>query len=401
MEPAENIHPMDGNLHEKIKSFNYTLPAQEILFGAGVLAQLGSAVGRFGWQRLMLCTSPSLRPSGYVAPVEAALGERLVASYERTQAHVLDYQLTEALESAIAHNVDAVIGLGGGSAIGIAKAVSATLEEKLTGKPPRSVHPTEQPLIPVTAIPTTYAGSEMTPVYGVTHTTGDTARKVTVKDIKIAPKLVLYDPTLTLSLPPNVTTGTGINALAHCIEALYSTTRHPLATAAALESIGHITRALPLCYAKGADLAARTEMLIGAHLAGAALATVTMAIHHGVCHILGGTVRVPHGIANAIVLPHAMRFNLDVAAPELARAAEAMGLVRENKTDAQMAQAGIEYVEKMIRGLSLPQRLRDAGVSENDLPKLAALAFNSATVQNNPRRLASVQEAETLFRAAW
>jgi alcohol dehydrogenase class IV len=96
-----------------------------------------------------------------------------------------------------------------------------------------------------------------------------------------------------------------------------------------------------------------------------------------------------------------MRFNLDAAASELARAAEAMGLGRENETDAQMAQAGIEYVEKLIRGLGLPQRLRDAGVAEHDLPKLAALAFNSTTVQNNPRRLASVQEAEALFRTTW
>jgi len=384
-----------------MNSFSYTLPAQEILFGAGVLAQLGSAVDRFGWQRIILCTSPSLRPNGYVTPIEAVLGERLVATYERTQAHVLDYQLAEALEIAIAHNVDAVIGLGGGSTIGMAKAVSAGLEEKRSGKPPRAAFPTEQPLIPVIAIPTTYAGSEMTPVYGVTHTTGDATRKVTVKDIKIAPKLVVYDPILTLSLPPNVTAGTGINALAHCIEALYSTTRHPLATAAALEGISRITHALPLCHSNSTDLASRTEMLMGAHLAGAALATVSMAIHHGLCHILGGTVGVPHGVANAIILPHAMRFNLDVAAPELARAAEAMELERGNKTDGQMAQAGIEYVDKLIGGLGLPQRLRDAGVAENDLPRLAAQAFNSATVQNNPRRLASVQEAEALFRAAW
>jgi len=401
MEQAANIHTIDGIRHDKVKSFRYTLPAQEILFGAGVLEQLGSAASQNGWQRLMLCTSPSLRPNGYVAPIEAALGERLVASYERTQAHVLDYQLAEALESAIAHNVDAVIGLGGGSTIGIAKAVSASLEEQRTSKPARAAYPTEQPLVPVIAIPTTYAGSEMTPVYGVTHTKGDPVRKVTVKDIKIAPKLVIYDPTLTLSLPPNVTAGTGINALAHCVEALYSTTRHPVATAAALEGIRYITRALPVCHANGADLAARTEMLIGAHLAGAALATVSMAIHHGLCHILGGTVRVPHGVANAIILPHAMRFNLDAVAPELARAAEAMGLERENKTDAQMAQAGIEFVEKLIRTLGLPQHLRDAGVAESDLPKLAALAFNSTTVQNNPRPLASVQEAEALFHAAW
>jgi len=140
---------------------------------------------------------------------------------------------------------------------------------------------------------------------------------------------------------------------------------------------------------------------MGAHLAGAALATVSMAIHHGLCHILGGTVGVPHGVANAIILPHAMRFNLDVAAPELARAAQAMGIERGNKTDAQMAQAGTEFVDRLISGMGLSRRLRDAGVAEDDLPRLAALAFNSATVQNNPRRLASVQEAEALFRAAW
>ncbi len=115
---------------EKMNSFSYTLPAQEILFGAGVVAQLSSAVSRFGWQRLMLCTSPSLRANGYIAPIEAALGERLVVSYERTLAHVLDYQLAEALETAIAHNVDAVIGLGGAARLELPKTRSHTASKR-------------------------------------------------------------------------------------------------------------------------------------------------------------------------------------------------------------------------------------------------------------------------------
>jgi maleylacetate reductase len=246
----------------QLYEFTYTAYAQQIIFGPGALARLGEAVDHFHWQRLMLCTSPSLRPGGHVTPIEAALGQRLVATYERTQSHVLDFQLAEALEIAVEAEIEAVIGLGGGSPIGLAKAVSAALEERRTGQPARAAFPTDQPLVPVMAIPTTYAGSEMTPVYGVTHQTEGTTRKITVKDAKIAAKLVIYDPSLTLNLPPGVTAGTGINALAHCIEALYSVTRHPLSTAAALSGIRYITRSLPRCYAHGDDLEARIEMLL-------------------------------------------------------------------------------------------------------------------------------------------
>jgi maleylacetate reductase len=384
-----------------MNAFTYTTYAQEIIFGFGALARLGEAVSRFGWQRLLLCTSPSLRPNGHVVPLEAVLGEHLVATYERTQSHVLDFQLAEALDLATQANVEAVIGLGGGSPIGLAKAVSLTLEEQRTGRPARAAFPTDQPLVPVIAIPTTYAGSEMTPVYGVTHQTEATTRKVTVRDAKVAPKLVIYDPSLTLNLPPGVTAGTGINALAHCIEAVYSVTRHPLSTAAALSGIEHITRALPRCYSHGDDLEARTELLLGAHLGGTALASVSMGLHHGLCHILGGTAGVPHGVANAIILPHAMRFNLDAIAPQLAQAAAAMGLTRAGQSDEAAGAAAAQHVYELVSYLGLPQRLRDAGVKEADLPRLAELALQSSAVQNNPKPLRSVAEAEAIFRAAW
>ncbi|MBE7555837.1 MAG: iron-containing alcohol dehydrogenase [Anaerolineales bacterium] len=381
--------------------FNYTAYAQEIVFAAGSLARLGEAVNRFGWQRLILCTSPSLRASGHVAAIEAALGTRLVASYERTQSHVLDFQLAEALKLAEVAEIDAVIGLGGGSPIGLAKAVSSTLEEQRTGRPARAAFPTDQPLIPVVAIPTTYAGSEMTPIYGVTHQTDGTTRKITVRDAKIAPKLVIYDPLLTLNLPPEVTAGTGINALAHCVEAVYSITRHPLSTAAALAGIQAITRALPRCYDHGDDLSARTEMLRGAHLGGTALASVSMGLHHGLCHVLGGTAGVPHGVANAIMLPHAMRFNLDATAPKLAQVARAMGLDGAGQSDEVAGEAAAQHVYNMVSQLGLPQRLREAGVNEADLPRLAELALKSSAVQSNPKPLSSAAQAEAIFRAAW
>ena len=420
--------------------FHYTACAQDIIFGPGAVGRLGEAIDRFGWRRLMLCAAGSARRGGRVAQIEAALGERLAATYERVQPHVQDFQVAEALDLAAEKEVDAVIGLGGGSPIGMAKAVSAALAEKHASKPAREgqaevgaglapahpsslapAHPSSQARVgqaqmgqmqmgqtqgaaptPVVAIPTTYAGSEMTPVYGVTHTRENPPRKVTVNDPRIAPKLVIYDPRLTLDLPPEMTASTGVNALAHCIEALYSITRHPLSTAAALGGMRCIVRALPRCYAAGGDLDARTDMLIGAHLAGTALASVSMALHHGLCHVLGGTAGVPHGIANAIVLPHAMRFNADAAAwgPQ---AAEAMSLPADRLHPIAAAQAAAQSVSDLVGQMNLPQRLRDAGVAlrEADLPRLAELAFQNRAVRNNPKPIADPAQIEVLLRAMW
>ncbi len=383
-----------------MKQFQYTGYAQQVIFGAGALAQLGEAAERFHWQRLMLCTTGSMRRGGEFASVQATLGKRLVTVYEPVEPHVPDYQVKEALERAAENEIDAVIGMGGGSPIGMAKAVSLALEEQRTSQPARAAFPTDQPRVPVIAIPTTYAGSEMTPVYGITYHTDGSSRKVTVSDPKVTPKLTIYDPMLTLNLPPAMTGSTGINALAHCIEAVYSITRNPLTTAAALAGVGYIARALPRCYAKGGDLEARTEMLIGSYLAGTALSNVAMGLHHGVCHVLGGTAGVPHGTANAIMLPHVMRFNLDATASQLAQVAQAMGLMRDGQSDQVLADAAARRVYDMVAAMNLPQRLRKVGVSENDLPRLAELAAQSRTVKNNPKPIDAPQ-VESVLRAAW
>ncbi len=244
-----------------MSEFHYTGYAQEIIFGAGALARLADLVEQFGWRRLLLCSSGSLRRDGTINGIEQALGDRLAAVYDSVLSHVHESQLAAVVALAGQHEIDAVIGLGGGGSLGIAKAASLALEEQRSSPPARAAFPTDQPLVPVIAIPTTYAGSEMTPVYGITRQFDGHTRKITVTDPRIAPKLVIYDPLLTLSLPPAITASTGINALAHCVEALYSVTRNPLSTAAALSGIRAITRALPRCYADGSDQSARAEML--------------------------------------------------------------------------------------------------------------------------------------------
>lgn len=384
-----------------MNAFRYTGYAQEIIFGPGSLARLGEAVEQSGQHRLVLCSSASLRRDGTIAAIESALGDRLVAIYDRTQSHVPESQVSEAVELAERGEVDALIGLGGGSPLGMAKAVSFALEERRGGEQMRSSSSFAQPLVPVIAIPTTYAGSEMTPVFGVTRTVGGSARKTTTSDARITPKLVIYDPRLTLNLPPSLTASTGINALAHCIEALYSVTRNPLSTAGALSGVRAITRALPRCYAAGDDLDARSEMLTGAYLAGSALAHVSMALHHGLCHVLGGTAGVAHGVANSIILPHAIRFNLDATAPQLAPAAEAMGIALAGRSAEDAVEEMARHIYDLVGSMNLPQRLRDAGVRESDLPHLAQLAFQSRTVQSNPKPITSAAQVEEVLRAAW
>ncbi|HVB20828.1 MAG TPA: iron-containing alcohol dehydrogenase [Ktedonobacteraceae bacterium] len=384
-----------------MNEFRYTGYARQIIFGAGSISQLSEAVERFNWHRLMLCSTGSSRRNGTIATLEQMLGERLLATYEQVQAHVPDFQVSEVVARASELEIDALIGLGGGSPIGIAKAASFALEEQRRGRPARAAFPTEQPLVPVIAIPTTYAGSEMTPTYGITRQVNGSSRKITVTDVKITPKLVLYDPLLTLDLPPMVTAATGINALAHCIEALYSITRNPLSTAAAVSGIHIIINALPRCYAEGNNVEARTEMLQGAFLAGTALSNVAMALHHGLCHTLGGTAGVPHGIANSIILPHAMRFNLDATVPQLAQAADAMGISLVGRSAEAAVEEAIQRIYALIGQMNLPQHLRDVGVQETDLPSLAQVALSSNAVRNNPKPITSAAQIESVLRAAW
>ncbi len=384
-----------------MRDFHYISYAQEVIFGHLALTRMGEALPHTGWQRLMLCANHSMRTSGHLAAVTEAVGDRLVAILDGIQSHVQDVQLEEAIELAEASEVDAIIGLGGGSPIGMAKAAAYNLEKRRTHQPHTAPATTAQPMIPVIAIPTTYAGSEMTAVFGVTHSREAVPHKVTTYDPKIAPKMVVYDPRLTLDLPPDMTASTGMNALAHCFEALYSITRHPLSTAAALAGIEHISHSLHECYRDGSNIEARTEMLVGAHLAGLALSSVAMGLHHGLCHVLGGVAGVPHGIANAIILPHSIRFNADATANELIPAAAAMGVNVDGHRPGQIMDETVQRVSDLVARMNLPQRLREVGVRQADLKRLAQLAFQNQTVQNNPKRITDPQQIEGLLQAAW
>jgi maleylacetate reductase len=377
--------------------FNYDTAAQKVYFGAGDHKRLPGIFDDFGWQRPLLCTSPHFRKNGSIDKICSLLDEKVVAVFDQTAAHVPEVQVVEASALAREKGCDVVIGLGGGSAIGLAKAVGYELA---VGQP--SKQHTAEISVPTIAIPTTYAGSEMTPVFGVTHQEeGGAKRKITKRDVRITPKIALYDPLLTLDLPPKLTAASGVNALAHCIEAIYSKTRNPLSTASALRGIKLISKTLPVCVKDGQNLTARSELLEGAHLAGVALATVSMGIHHGTGHVLGGTAGVPHGEANCIVLPHAMRFNADAVPEQLAIVAETFGVPWNNRSDFEMAIAASEIVREFIGQLYMPQQLREVGVEKSILPRLAKNLLLSKAVLSNPKPVTSEKQAIAFLEGMW
>jgi len=317
-----------------------------------------------------VCT-PSLKASTHAARVRAILGTRLVAEFTEVEPHVPRETVDVARGLAQHETIDVVVAMGGGSAMGVGKGVVSGEGRSLI------------------AIPTTYAGSEMTPVFGTTDRAE--RRKSVRRDDSVLPKLVIYDPEVTLDLSPELTASTGINALAHCVEACYARVVNPLVLSVALEGIARIVRSLPLCIANGRDIDAREDLLTGAYLAGFSIANTTMALHHGICHVLGGRTGVAHGVLNAIMLPHVMRFMAD-AVPEAMRA---MGEAMDSKE-----QSASEAVAMLVATLPVPHRLRDAGVPEDILDWVAAEAGSNSRIRGDPKPVTDADVREIL-RSAW
>ena len=357
-----------------------------IVLGPGTTAHLGTYLERLGRRRAYLVTSPSVSAGQAGSRVKAALAERLVGVYPRARPHVPIESVNEAFEDAHRRSADIVIGLGGGSPIGTAKAVAAKLMEGGNGPGTGCI---------VAAVPTTYAGSEVTPVYGTTDLVR--GRKSVVRNPLIRPRLALYDPELAVETPPTLTASTGVNALAHCVEALYSKNATPEDRGMAEHAAGLLIKHLPLCTAAPGDLYHRYKLFEGSMEAGLVLASAGMGVHHGLCHVLGGRFNVPHGELNAVVLPHAMRFNLPIAESAYGSLAAALNVREGPDVPEQVVRATAEF----IRHLGLPQRLRDMGIPEDSLPSLAEEALQSSAVRNNPRPIAGVSDLLGILTSAW
>ncbi len=277
-----------------MRSFTYDALPGRVVFGVGSLDQLPVEIERIPASRVLLVVDPLAKP--VADGLSERLGSRSVGIYSDIQQHVPAEAADRAIASAREAAADCVVTIGGGTTTGFGKAIA--LE---TG-------------IAHLAVPTTYAGSEMTPIYGITSG----GEKRVGRDLRVLPRTVVYDPTLTTSLPPSVTGPSGMNAIAHCVEALYASAANPITSLMAEEGIRALRVGIAGAVERPSDLDARSEALYGAYLAGAALAVVGMAIHHRICHVLGGTFGLGHGEVNSVILPHAARFN-EAAAPDALR----------------------------------------------------------------------------------
>ena len=351
-----------------MRAFVYNGQPSRVVFGRGALEKLGAEIERMGAKRALVLSTPEQRASA--EDVARRLGARSAGVYDKAVMHVPIETAEAARAVAKELNADCCVAVGGGSTIGLGKAIALTSE------------------LPILAIPTTFAGSEMTPIYGIT-TQG---QKKTGRDARVLPKTVIYDPQLTMTLPAKIAGPSGMNAIAHCVEALYAEDANPITSLMAEEGIRALARSLPKVVSDPVDLEARAEALYGAWLAGACLGNVGMAIHHKLCHTLGGSYNLPHAETHTVILPHAVQYNRDAAKDAMARISRALG----GNGSAGADPAGRLY--DLARKIGAPLSLRDIGMKADALDDAARFATQNPYYNPRPIEYVAIRQ---LLQNAW
>ena len=341
-----------------MRQFVYSGLPSRVVFGPGSIKHLPEEVERLGARRVLLLSTPGRKK--LIESVSKPLASKVAGIYDKVVMHTPIEAATEARNLAVSLQADCCVAVGGGSTIGFGKAIALT-----SG-------------LPVVAVPTTYSGSEMTTIWGISENNS----KKTGREPKVLPRVVVYDPELTLDLPAAVSAASGMNAIAHCAEALYAHDGNPIVSLMAEEGIRALSFSLPIVVKNGKDLEARSNALYGSWLAGCTIATTSVALHHKLCHVLGG-FGLPHAETHSIVLPHALAYNAAAAPEAMARMAKA--LQGKNLWDMQ-------------KSLGLPMRLADIGMKEADIERAAKIAV--AAPYPNPRKVEYDPVLE-LLRNAW
>jgi maleylacetate reductase len=331
-----------------MRDFVHDLPASRVVFGVGAVGRVPDEVRRLGCSRVLLVAGGHAPDAA--GGLACSLGRLLAGRAGEVAQHVPAGHARRAVELASACRADLLVAFGGGSAVGLAKVVA--LETRL----------------PILAVPTTYAGSELTPLWGRT----EAGRKTTGRDLVVLARAVVYDPVLTVSLPPAASAASGMNALAHLVEGCYAADASPVVALLAEEGVRVLADALPRVVAAPSDLAARGDALHGAWLGGWVLGAATMGLHHKLCHVLGGAYDLPHAGTHAALLPYVTAFNTPAAADAVSRVARALG--------ASDAATGLQQLASRI---GAPTSLAAVGFDASRIPEAAGLVL--AAPPANPR----------------
>ncbi|THV05085.1 iron-containing alcohol dehydrogenase [Dendrothele bispora CBS 962.96] len=329
-----------------MRPFVYNALPGRVVFGNGTLSKLPEEVKRIGCSKALVLTTPQQTKEGENA--RALLGDLAVGVSNSATMHTPVDVTEKAVELATKLGADCLVAIGGGSTTGLAKAIALRTD------------------LPQIVVPTTYAGSETTPIIGQT----ESGYKTTQKSLKVLPEVIIYDVSLTLTLPPKLVVTSGINAIAHAVEALYSQDSNPMIDNLAEQGISKIARSLPTIVSSPDDLEARSDALFGAWACGTCLGAVGMALHHKLCHTLGGSFDLPHSETHTVVLPHAMAYNAPYASEAMNTIARALGVDKAGKS----AALGIF---ELIQSLGGPLSLKELGMREEDLDRAADIAAGS------------------------
>jgi maleylacetate reductase len=353
-------------------SFEHVTLGQRVLFGTGKAAEhLAAEVARLGAARVMVIASDF--ETGMARAV--ATGVEVALWHHDVVMHVPVEKAEKARAAAAEHGIDLLVCVGGGSTTGLAKAVAMT-----TG-------------LPIIAVPTTYAGSEATNVWGLT----EAARKTTGVDDAVLPVTVIYDAALTLSLPVDLSVASGLNGMAHCVDSLWAPRADPINAALAAEGIRALAAGLPRIKADPQDAAGREQALYGAYLSAVAFASAGSGMHHKICHVLGGTYNTPHAQTHATVLPYVLAFNAPAAPDAAARIAAAFGAAGSGAGGSGASDA-LARLQDLRERLAAPRALSDYGFTADGIPEAVAL-IRPAVPASNPRPV-TVENLTRLLQAA-
>lgn len=342
-----------------MENFEYEVQACRVIFGTGKVKKVRDELKNLGGQKALVISTP--QQEELALEVKNLLGDLCGGIHPKAIQHVPLETVEESLNLVKELNVDCLVPVGGGSSIGLAKAIA--------------LHTS----FPILAIPTTYAGSEMTPIWGVT----ENGLKKTGKNFIVKPKTVIYDPNLTFTLPSRLTVTSGMNAIAHCVEGLYAENANPIISLLAEDGIRALSSSLPKILANPNDSNARSKALYGCWLGGTVLGSVGMALHHKLCHVLGGSYNLPHAETHTVILPYVVSYNANHVPEAIKVIAHAIGC---DENDA----AGTLF--DLANSLGVPTSLAEIGMMESDLYLAAKIATQNPYYNPAPINERSIRQ---------
>ena len=375
---------------------NYT----RLVFGINSVKDVGAEVDQLKCSKAFIVTDKGIEEAGLVEKVQQALGSRYVGIFDEVPQDSGYHIVNDAAETIRESGADCLVSVGGGSVIDTGKGLAIIVSEGGNLQDYQGFQMLDHPITPHIVIPTTAGtGSEVT--YAFVIKDWEKNQKLLYGDDYLMPNTGILDPVMTASMPPMVTAMTGMDALTHAIEAIHALQAEPMSDTMAIGAIRLIMEYLPICVEKGDDLVARGQQQIAATMAGIAFSNAQVGLVHAMAHCVGALYKVPHGMANSILLPHVMMYNMDECADRYALVAEAMGVKEKGMSDEEAAGAAVDAVFELTKKMGVPQSLREVGVEEEGLMEASEMALCDGSVVYNPKMMFEAEEVMDVYKKAF